>query len=64
MQAGTPEIISFWLKMQWVGISCCGRHTCNFPTRVGTTGKTSRGRRRLMIVSVFHFAGLPDDLAL
>lgn len=57
MQAGTPEIISFWLKLQWVGIILLPAAYLQFSDALlATTGKPSRGRRRLMIVVVYSIS--------
>ncbi|NMC52203.1 MAG: hypothetical protein GYA48_01010 [Chloroflexi bacterium] len=57
MQAGTPEIISFWLKLQWVGIILLPAAYLQFSDALlATTGKPSRGRRRLMIIVVYSIS--------
>lgn len=59
--------ISFWLKLQWVGIVFLPATYLNFSDALlATTGRPSRGRRRWAVrfgylVSLLFFMGLPFD---
>jgi hypothetical protein len=63
----SPPAISFWLKMQWVGVVFLPATYLNFSDALlATTGRPSRGRRRLAVylaylMSFIFFMGLPFD---
>ena len=59
MTAEAREVITFWLRFQWVGIIILPAAYLQFSDALlATTGKPSRGRRKLLIVLVYGFSAL------
>ena len=59
MTAEAQEVITFWLRFQWVGIIILPAAYLQFSDALlATTGKPSRGRRKLLIVLVYGFSAL------
>jgi hypothetical protein len=57
--AETPIWVEIWLKFQWVGIILLPSAYLHFSdTLLATTGRPSRGRRRLLIRIAYGIAGL------
>jgi hypothetical protein len=63
--ADDPNVIDFWLRAEWAGIIFLPPTYLHFSDALlATTGKPSRGRRKLMtrisyIISLIFFIGLP-----
>jgi len=59
MTAEAQEVITFWLRFQWVGIIILPAAYLQFSDALlATTGKPSRGRRKLLIMLVYGFSAL------